>query len=251
MAAFPTAVLAESPLQRVAAALIAAYPSAIARLDGGDLIFKDGRRLPISDGNDAKSPAARLENASILDMFADPYPLSTSSSTAKADADPGRARNIALFDTLYGDCKKGETQRDLVDVVWLPDKSGVKVKMTRRNGAADRLAAVSRELNALPARFTTYLVPLGGTFNCRVIAGTSRASTHGYGIAIDIALRHARYWRWGPTGKSDPAAYRNAIPQEIVLIFEKHGFIWGGRWAHFDTMHFEYRPEIIAFTRAK
>ncbi|MDP3291618.1 MAG: M15 family metallopeptidase, partial [Sulfuricurvum sp.] len=25
-----------------------------------------------------------------------------------------------------------------------------------------------------------------------------------------------------------------------------HGFIWGGRWYHYDTMHFEYRPELLA-----
>jgi hypothetical protein len=22
-------------------------------------------------------------------------------------------------------------------------------------------------------------------------------------------------------------------------------FIWGGKWYHHDTMHFEYRPEIV------
>ena len=33
-------------------------------------------------------------------------------------------------------------------------------------------------------------------------------------------------------------------------IFEKHGFIWGGRWYHYDTMHFEYRPEMIAIAKA-
>jgi peptidoglycan L-alanyl-D-glutamate endopeptidase CwlK len=32
---------------------------------------------------------------------------------------------------------------------------------------------------------------------------------------------------------------------EIVRIFEKHGFVWGGKWYHYDTMHFEYRPEIV------
>ncbi|MDD5211432.1 MAG: M15 family metallopeptidase, partial [Sulfuricurvum sp.] len=26
----------------------------------------------------------------------------------------------------------------------------------------------------------------------------------------------------------------------------KYGFIWGGRWYHYDTMHFEYRPELLA-----
>ena len=38
---------------------------------------------------------------------------------------------------------------------------------------------------------------------------------------------------------------RNSYPQEIVDIFEKHGFIWGGKWSHFDLMHFEYRPELL------
>ena len=37
----------------------------------------------------------------------------------------------------------------------------------------------------------------------------------------------------------------NQIPIQIVRIFEKHGFIWGGFWYHFDTMHFEYRPELL------
>jgi hypothetical protein len=39
--------------------------------------------------------------------------------------------------------------------------------------------------------------------------------------------------------------YRNRMPAEIVAIFEKHGFIWGGKWYHFDTMHFEFRPELL------
>jgi hypothetical protein len=32
-----------------------------------------------------------------------------------------------------------------------------------------------------------------------------------------------------------------------VAVFERHGFIWGGRWAHYDTMHFEYRPELLGY----
>ena len=35
------------------------------------------------------------------------------------------------------------------------------------------------------------------------------------------------------------------FPLEIVEIFERHGFIWGGRWKHYDTMHFEFRPELL------
>jgi len=40
-------------------------------------------------------------------------------------------------------------------------------------------------------------------------------------------------------------AFKNELPWEIVRIFEAHGFIWGGKWYHYDTMHFEYRPELI------
>ena len=40
--------------------------------------------------------------------------------------------------------------------------------------------------------------------------------------------------------------WKNRIPQEIVDAFEAEGFIWGGRWAHYDTMHFEYRPELTS-----
>jgi hypothetical protein len=30
---------------------------------------------------------------------------------------------------------------------------------------------------------------------------------------------------------------------------ERFGFIWGGKWHHFDGMHFEYRPELILYAR--
>jgi D-alanyl-D-alanine carboxypeptidase len=35
------------------------------------------------------------------------------------------------------------------------------------------------------------------------------------------------------------------VPAAIVHVFEHNGFIWGGRWYHYDTMHFEYRPELL------
>ena len=41
------------------------------------------------------------------------------------------------------------------------------------------------------------------------------------------------------------AASANTLPAEVIDIFERHGFIWGGKWSHYDTMHFEYRPELL------
>ena len=67
-------------------------------------------------------------------------------------------------------------------------------------------------------------------------------------MTIDIGVAKSDYWLWKNPGKGETAriTYANRIPNEIVLIFEKHGFIWGGRWYHYDTMHFEFRPEILA-----
>jgi hypothetical protein len=31
----------------------------------------------------------------------------------------------------------------------------------------------------------------------------------------------------------------------VIRAFEEQGFIWGGRWARYDTMHFEYHPELL------
>ena len=62
--------------------------------------------------------------------------------------------------------------------------------------------------------------------------------------AIDVASRPYGSSVWN--GKPGAVIkYRNAIPLQIVDVFERHGFIWGGRWNHFDTMHFEYRPELL------
>ena len=34
-------------------------------------------------------------------------------------------------------------------------------------------------------------------------------------------------------------------PKELIEAFENNNFVWGGKWGHFDILHFEYRPEII------
>ncbi|MBV8131284.1 MAG: M15 family metallopeptidase, partial [Alphaproteobacteria bacterium] len=67
---------------------------------------------------------------------------------------------------------------------------------------------------------------------------------HSWGAAIDINAAHADYWLWHGSGVIG-AGPVNRIPPEIVTIFERHGFIWGGKWSHYDTMHFEYRPELL------
>jgi hypothetical protein len=225
--------------------LLAAYPDQLERIEGGALVWRDGTRMAIDDGKGDKPFAEWLEHPDVEDTLAVPYPVGDAAAPPAKDVDPGRARNEAFFNKVYGDCRKGEVEKNLATVVWLPKKTGQRLPFSKVNGAAEHLDAVSRELDELPAKFDVFLFPSAGTYNCRVIAGTTRVSAHGNGIAIDIALKHSDYWRNTSPGKDGVYAYKNAIPMEIVRIFEKHGFIWGGKWYHYDTMHFEYRPELL------
>jgi hypothetical protein len=231
--------------QRAGERLLRSYPQHLAAVTDTMLVWRDGTRMPIDDGLPEKSFDAWLAHPDLKDMLRLPYPAGSPLKPPAANADPGRARHAAFFAKMYGDCRKGEVERNLVDVAWLPSHTRVTLKATRINGVADKLAAVGRELDALPPAFMAYLVRPAGTYNCRAVAGTDQASAHGYGIAVDIAIKHAHYWRWSKAGADGRPVWRNEIPSQIVAIFERHGFIWGGRWDHFDTMHFEYRPELL------
>ncbi len=225
--------------------LVKVYPEFLDRIEGADLVWKDGTRMVIDDGRGPKPFAKLLDEPDLKDMFAFPYPRGRALPPA-LEVDPGRVRFEPLFNKMYGDCRKGEVAQRLTEVIWLPKKWGKPLQVHAANGVAERLAAVSRDLDQLPASFDTYLFPTAGTYTCRPIAGTKRQSVHGHGIAIDIALKHSHYWQWTKPGKDGRYAFVNKIPMEIVEIFERHGFIWGGRWYHYDTMHFEYRPELLA-----
>ena len=116
-----------------------------------------------------------------------------------------------------------------------PQRSG------RPGGAVAPLEITgSEELDRLPPEINKYAFPHAGTFNCRTVKDTGNRSAHAWGAAIDINTKFADYWLWAKNG-----SYRNRIPFDIVDIFERHDFIWGGKWGHFDTMHFEYRPELL------
>jgi len=87
----------------------------------------------------------------------------------------------------------------------------------------------------------------------RDIAETENRSYHSYGAAIDIMPRNLgnlqTYWLWStqyyPEWWNIPYTRRYHPPESVVRIFESFGFVWGGKWRRFDTMHFEYRPEIM------
>jgi hypothetical protein len=238
-------VRAEAGPPQLRDALLRAYPAHLARIEGNTLFWRDGTSMPLDDNEGEKSMSDWLEKPDIADMFRYPYPAGEEPRPPNENSDPGRARPRAFFEKMYGDCQKGGIDSSLVEIAWLPKTAAQRLKVTRINGVAEKLTAISEALEKLPSSFHRYLKPPASTFNCRVIAGTSRVSAHGYGIAIDVAVPFADYWRWPLPSAGASHMWRNRIPREIVDIFERHGFIWGGRWHHFDTMHFEYRPEFF------
>jgi len=239
--AWATVARAAGPMD----ALLRAYPDALESFDGTYLIWRDGTRMKVDDGRPDKSAEERIRDGSILDQLRLPYPAGA--PLLPPDDDPGRVRNRAFFTKMYGDCHAGEVAPKLVRVVWLPKSWGHAVSFTSVNGADRQLEAISRELDALPAEDKRFLFPIGGTYACRDVADTGLTSMHAWGAAIDINTTYSDYWLWHRGAGGGLPAYVNRIPPEIVAVFERHGFIWGGRWSHFDTMHFEYRPELLGF----
>jgi hypothetical protein len=237
----------DNPLKAALDNLVAAYPNALTGHDDKVLRWRDGTEMLLSDGNDNKPFAEQLQHASINDQMLMAYPRGTFDKPPSTNSDPGRLRNAAFFTKMYGDCTKGEVSPRLVSLNWLPKSWGKPIRITTVNGVDQQLRAVSAEIDTLPDAIKRTAYPIAGTYNCRAVADTGAPSPHGYGIAIDLNTRYSDYWFWQPHDESRglPIAYRNRMPQEIVAIFEKHGFIWGGKWYHFDTMHFEYRPELL------
>lgn len=180
-----------------------------------------------------------LNTATLADQLSQKYEKGQVSTKPMVNQDPGRIRCYEFFDAMYGKTES-EVRKNLTAIQWV---DGTKLLITRKNNVNKHLQTVSDELKKLPQHFRKYLNRPGGTFNYRTIAQTNRKSAHSYGIAIDINVQYSHYWLNTPQ-KGGKVVYQNSIPFEIVEVFEKHGFIWGGKWYHYDTMHFEYRPEL-------
>lgn len=222
--------------------LIQAYPSRVKGYDGSSLIMYDGSKIRYDEGGQ-KSHSELMNSSDLGDIFTYDYKQGELKNIPK-NHDPGRIRNEELLKKMYGSTSY-EVQQNLVTITWCPDLINQKLRVTNINGVDKQLQKISDELDKYP-ELKDYLLS-AGTFNWRKVRGTDRLSSHSFGTAIDLNVKYSNYWQWDCRCTSEDIAvkYKNRIPQQIVDIFEKHGFIWGGKWYHYDTMHFEYRPELL------
>lgn len=227
-----------------AQALVEAYPESIVGYEDDSIVFADGSRMAYDDGVE-RTWLEMYDCCDIEDMSLWVY-----ADSVAQFRDPGRIRCEALFKKMYG-ASSQEVRSRTRNVTWCPNIVGGQYPVSTVNHVADQLQKVSDELDRHP-EWKQYL-KCSGTFNWRIVAGTNRLSPHSFAIAIDIGVAKSNYWRWDNRGASetDTIKYRNSMLKEIVEIFERHGFIWGGYWYHYDTMHFEYRPELLRYRELK
>ena len=210
------------------------YPS-IKKVQNNLVYFDDNSTLEYHDYRN-KNFQSMISNPSIKNTLSLKYPAFEDITAPNINFDPGRFRNEKLLKKLYGK-DKDNIEQNLLHVEWI---DGSIIAFNKKQNAARQLQKVSNELKQLPKKYHKYLTNIAGTYNYRTIAGTNRLSAHSFAIAIDINIKNTHYWKW-----TKNLTYKNKIPKEIIDIFEKYGFIWGGRWYHYDTMHFEYRPELF------
>lgn len=229
--------------------LMMAYPECITRIEKSEdgkvfIVTTSGKKI-LYDDKQTKDFNGKMDNADLQDILEDIYPLSMLDKLLDINRDPGRFRNYNLLNEVYGSSEK-LVSSNLVGVP-SPYKS---YQFNKNNGAAESLKNAMEELKQLAqgnGAVSALINPVNGTFNYRVISGTGKLSPHAYGIAIDLNSNPSDYWKWASreAGEKRMLSY----PKELVETFEKNNFVWGGKWGHFDILHFEYRPEILIKAR--
>ncbi|WP_420744378.1 M15 family metallopeptidase [Roseovarius sp. S1116L3] len=221
-----------------------AYPNVHVRAASQSRIMYGGTAID-ADAPTARAAPEMIKKPTVGDQFTIVYPLSRNLDLRLTPFyDPGRARNGHFFGLLYG-ATPAAVERDLETVTAGP----ALFRVTRRHGVSCQLAAAIADLDLSNAEIAPFFREVGGSYNWRRIAGTERLSAHSYGIAIDVNAALGGYWRWTGATEGDVGAYQSKVPWRLVETMERRGFIWGGKWHHFDGMHFEYRPELILYSR--
>jgi hypothetical protein len=185
----------------------------------------------------------------------------------KAGAEDREDRHRGFEAALYGGSLRAEIEKHLEPVSFLGRRIVVHRTIgeaLKRVETAIREAAEKEGAGMSPAAgdggsVGNFLGSIGqvGAYNWRAIRGSGRMSYHSWGLAVDILPEknggRAIYWLWERARNGDwmlvPPEARWNPPAAVIRAFENEGFIWGGKWALYDNMHFEYRPELHEINR--
>jgi hypothetical protein len=165
-------------------------------------------------------------------------------------------RDSSFFDTIWDAHNRKQARGNLVNIRFL--KKNVSVHKALAGRLAEVEARIAKAAKTDPAvRGRINEIGSVTAWNWRNIKDVKGRSFHAYAVALDIQPKdykglHA-YWQWSAAFEDEwyniPYSRRWHPPDSVVKAFEACGFCWGGKWPLFDTMHFEYRPEIILNVR--
>lgn len=232
------------------------------RIDGVWYFFAEGRLLPRAERENYRNfTSIRFYNYTPGPFQARVITPETAERLRNRSrpSEPPPPRHNGFLDSLYQIATRRDAERQIVPHRFL----GRPVQVHRL--LLEPLGRVEEDLNVLAARdaeVRTYLAGLNQVsgFLWRNIAGTQSRSYHGYGVAVDLIPRSYErrwgYWRWAMDGGVEewwniPPENRWTVPDAILEVFERHGFVWGGKWLSFDPIHFEYRPEVLLLNKLR
>ena len=253
-----------SRAEQVATALVTAYPQRIEKaefrdgdwailLDDTWFYYAEGRLLPeeLREKLSEYSPVFFYGYQRELPPWTPLSPEQVSRFRNRNSDQPiRRPRSNYFFDALYQAHNRAESYERVETIQFLGHRVAVHNLISEKLSFIEEHILIASETDPQVRTWINNISNLEG-WNWRNIAGSQSRSYHSYGAAIDILPRSlggkVMYWQWaGPEWWNIPYESRYNPPDTVIEIFESYGFYWGGRWLHyFDTMHFEYRPEVF------
>lgn len=165
----------------------------------------------------------------------------------------GRVSSKFIFTAIYDDLTRLSTEQHIKKIPFLGKTSNVHEYLIPILERVEKRIIEESKTNLDVQKFLTDLYSTEA-YNWREIRDVNTRSFHSYGIAVDILPKmwgkKIIYWGFEKNnGNKDwmliPLSKRWMPPKAVVDIFYDEGFIWGGTWAVWDNMHFEYHPELI------
>ncbi|MFA6507440.1 MAG: M15 family metallopeptidase [Treponemataceae bacterium] len=225
-------------------------------IDGTRFFWAHGRILPEKEREKWASYRQHVFIA-YPDQPKDPRSYSPERIAALREQGDAEARlngddhHPAFRAALYGGARRGGAESNLVKVLLFDRMVSVHKRIVQPIKKVNAAVSAAAKHDKETAIFLSSIGSLGA-YNWREIRGTTRRSLHSWGLAVDVQPQRTRskimFWEWERDRNADwmlvPLKDRWAPPAAVIAAFEKEGFVWGGKWDFYDTMHFEYRPEL-------
>jgi len=258
----------QSRAEIVFRAMAEAYPDRIREVEfesgdwtimvyGERFYFAEGRLLPASlkDKMNEYDPQPFYNYPAELPPWQPPTPEESArmkEQDARRRSRPPK-RSPHFYDALWRTRNRDESWEHVKQIRFLGHQVLVHYSILVQLSLAEEQILRTAKNNAAVRQWVSNIKSIDG-WNWRNIAESQSRSFHAYGAAIDFLPKSygglETYWLWTaqhtPAWWTVPYTRRFHPPEEVIRAFESFGFVWGGKWRYYDTMHFEYRPEILA-----